>query len=277
MTIENQEDRSRRKLETRSSIGFMAQPLLSESIIPRAFRPLAIPPFKPFKSGQWELDKSPAEGGMVLSYFHLVAPMPEYNWYLRKDSKVWMSNTPMEVESQGYHSHLSWGHVVMAGLGMGVLLYNLLNNPRVTWVTVLEEDWDVLQIFKQLSKPWPSRLSKKFNIVPGSAFDYRPEHKTDVLLVDIWRTLGSDAAEPNTIQLQNRMKASRVGWWGQELAFINFLHDEGLKLPATVGHLRTYERYLGCKLMGSNFPAYPSLAEAAAFSVATAGSTASLE
>ena len=73
------------------------------------------------------------------------------NYVLTRSDWVWMSLSPVEIESLAPHVAHIRGHVVIAGLGMGLALYNALLRPAVRRVTVVERDADVITLFEAIS------------------------------------------------------------------------------------------------------------------------------
>lgn len=134
---------------------------------------------------------------------------------------TWMSLTPHEIESQelGYrHAH---GHTVIMGLGMGWIAANGALNPRVTQVTIVERDPDVISLFRDSGAfdSLPAPAQAKIAIAQADALEWRPGAvPVDFLYADIWLSL----AEPHTIgqvrRMQEHAKASQVYFWGQEIA-----------------------------------------------------------
>jgi predicted membrane-bound spermidine synthase len=73
-----------------------------------------------------------------------------------------MSLSPVEVESLAPHVPHMRGHVVIAGLGMGLALYNALRRPAVWRVTVVERDPEVIALFDAIRGaewPFPNRAA----------------------------------------------------------------------------------------------------------------------
>jgi len=244
---------------------------------PKEFRPLVPPPYAPAAVGRWSIAEAPPERRRhVLGYFRNRLPMPDRNWCLRRGGEVWMSQTPMELESQGYHARMAAGHVLVCGLGMGTLVYNLLRNPKVERVSVLEKELDVVRLL-EAAAPWfkeerfrtGSRLSVRvcdaLEFVPGKVFR---AGNPDLLLVDVWRRLGEDGTEADVLKIQANVRAERVGWWGQELDLVSWLQANGNRLPLTGGDVARWQAHLGFKVLGAEHPYYPALALAAATWVA---------
>lgn len=204
---------------------------------------LRSPPYKAIKHGRWELKNAKNPAGFTIGYFLPPGPSPETTWVLSKDKQIWMSIMPMELESQSHHANLAYGHVVVCGLGMGVLVWNLLQNPKVTKVTVLEKDKSIIKMFGVYSKGWlhdPSRL----DIYNVDAAQFFSGTVIDTLLVDIWANLGDLNAEKDTRKIFKNIPAKQVGWWGQELDWIKrkSFHAQNIPLSNLVWKRLPYTR-----------------------------------
>jgi hypothetical protein len=174
---------------------------------------------------------------------------------MMKGKTVWMSNTPMEMQSQGYHALLSKGDVLVMGLGMGALAFNLMHNPHVTSVTVIEKDPDVVDLMLKAGKPWIDNL----NIITADALEYKPANEPDTLIVDIWPSLGDTRTESHMKRILRNVHPDRVAWWGQELTAVSWMGGQGFEAPVTSAQLMLYEAHIGCSLMGASHPEYPRL------------------
>jgi hypothetical protein len=103
--------------------------------LPKEFRPLVCPPLQAAEAGPWRIFRGPPTDSLIAAYFTNGAPMPTDFWVLQKNGAVMMSLTPVELQSQGYDARVAKGKVLVAGLGMGAVVYNLLKNPAVTAIT----------------------------------------------------------------------------------------------------------------------------------------------
>jgi hypothetical protein len=77
---------------------------------------IRIPPYRPGRMGAWELKRQVQP--VLRGYFRGLQACTE-NYVLVRDNRVWMSLSPVEVESLAPHVAQMRGHVVIAGLGMG--------------------------------------------------------------------------------------------------------------------------------------------------------------
>ncbi|MDR8350775.1 hypothetical protein FPK35_22890, partial [Acinetobacter baumannii] len=72
-------------------------------------------------------------------------PAGEYR-RLSYNSDVVMSNTPMEIRTCMDFIERATGHVLINGLGLGMVLNAVLMKADVTHVTVIEKEQDVINL-----------------------------------------------------------------------------------------------------------------------------------
>jgi len=122
------------------------------------WHPLETPEYTELTDGvRWTIKKL-GRLPLVRGYFLGLQPMREQNWILLRDEEIWMSLTPMELESQAPHLLAARGHTVIMGFGMGVLTYNVLQNENVDRVTVIEIENEVVDLIDDSSDmlSWPN-------------------------------------------------------------------------------------------------------------------------
>lgn len=195
---------------------------------------LQIPPYyRPGRYGPWNLVvKKPGPNGVTLrSYFSgPVTITDEVPTLLDRNGFVWMSVTPMELESQYFHNEMAYGHVWVMGLGLGVLPYNLCLNPKVTKITVIEKCRSLVKHFSTMTEylqRWPGALSK-MDIVLGDARKITGE--CDVLLADIWPLIGDTKVEKDMSLMRRNIKFQRMYCWSGEHAYITWAMKQRRKL-----------------------------------------------
>jgi hypothetical protein len=137
----------------------------------------------------------------------------------RDNAEVWMSMTPMEVESQEIGIAAARGHTVVLGLGMGWATANIALNPAVERVTVVERDRDIvalvdaLGIFAQL----PHAARCKIDIVVDDALAWRPDAPVDSLQADIWLKVTEPAKWDDVRRMCDNIRPASLYFWGQEM------------------------------------------------------------
>jgi hypothetical protein len=98
---------------------------------------IKVPTYQTRRVGAWELRRQ--NQPVLRGYFRGLQACTE-NYLLMRDNRVWISLSPVEIESLAPRVAHMRGHVVIAGLGMGLALYNALLRPAVRQITVLELD-----------------------------------------------------------------------------------------------------------------------------------------
>jgi hypothetical protein len=120
------------------------------------------------------------------------------------------------------------GHVVIAGLGMGLALYNAVLHPAVRQITVLECDSEVVVLFAGITgRGWPE--SGRFSIERVDARDWRSPEPVDFLYVDIRDKVGASEAAADTRTICRNLRPKSAGYWGMEADFVSFLARKPLQ------------------------------------------------
>lgn len=103
---------------------------------------------------------------------------------------IWMTDTPDEYYDLSDFLFSAQGHILIAGLGIGLVIDPLMNNEAVKSVTVLEIEPDIIQLVGSIYlKRYPYRLE----IIQADAVEWDPEgRKFDCAWIDIWGSICSD-------------------------------------------------------------------------------------
>lgn len=119
-----------------------------------------------------------------------------------------MSDTPDEMRDHYEAVRRSRGHVLINGLGIGMVLGAVLKKPEVERVTVVEIDPDVIALVG------PHYACDKLEIVQADAFDYKPSKglRYGTVWNDIWDTICADNI-PQMTKLK-RKYGRRTDWQG---------------------------------------------------------------
>jgi hypothetical protein len=214
---------------------------------------LKIPTYRPAALETWALQK--CEHIMQMGYFQDWRGQSDI-YALLHNGESWMSTALDELESQAPHVSAAKGHVVIMGAGMGVALYNILAKPDVTHVTVVEHDLRVIHLLRQATDIDSWVGIEKLGIEIVDAFDYLPVHPVDHLYVDIWARPGDPQALAHTQQIQKHLNAKTVGWWTQEIEFLDWLERKGCGVVPTMDLFRQWVGEIGLPLIEQNNPAY---------------------
>ena len=147
-----------------------------------------------------------------------------------------MVSSRRELESQAVHLKYARGVVVMCGVGMGIMLYNLCMKPDVSLVVAVDSDPGVIEWVRGLSAEWLG--ADKIRWLVGDALNLDRtalsrhagvQDVADYLYADIWSVLGAERAAQDVAAIQSRLLARSVGWWGQEIDFVMWAKDSGFE------------------------------------------------
>lgn len=97
-------------------------------------------------------------------YFECLRPIKVKTLKIRR--KVTMVDDAPHFLAMREHAACYHGHVVVAGLGLGLIVHALQDNPRVSRITVVEIEQDVIDMVGPLLKP------DKLEIVHGDFRDW---------------------------------------------------------------------------------------------------------
>lgn len=133
---------------------------------------------------------------------------------LAKGSVTWMSLTPLEVYTLRTSLSVAYGHVLVAGLGMGWLTQKLLNTPGITKITQVELNPKILEFF---GKPLKNSYGDKIELVHADVYEYlgsKGLDEFDTFVFDIWPKI-FDAREDEYFQeIKNEKGEDEVWGWG---------------------------------------------------------------
>lgn len=214
---------------------------------------LQIPAYREVTLGGWALKKF--EQVPQTGYFQDWQGEGEL-FALLEGEKSWMSTSWDEVDSQSVHVAAGHGHVVLMGAGMGVALFNLLALPQVRQVTLVELEPMVLDILEQSTQMSAWIGSKKLRVVLKDALDFSADQPVDHLYADIWATLGEEQTVAEMQAIQQQVNASSVGWWGQEIHFLEWLKQR--EYTPSISSYRLWATELGLPLIERDRPDYIS-------------------
>lgn len=135
-----------------------------------------------------------------------------YKRLMRGDVVV-MSNTRMEIITHRTIIRAARGHVLLNGLGLGVVLTAILGKPEVESVTVIEQSPDVIALVAPTYQPDP-----RVKIVQADAFEYKPQTRFNAVWHDIWDSICSDnLAGMKRLHRRYGRRAEWQGSWAREL------------------------------------------------------------
>lgn len=122
-----------------------------------------------------------------------------------------MSDTPDEIRDHFEIIHRAKGHVLINGLGLGVVVQAVLNKTEVGHVTVIELVPDVIAL---VARHYLERFNGRLEIIEADAFTWKPPKgiKYDAVWHDIWNDICLDNL-PEMHKL-HRKYGKRCDWQG---------------------------------------------------------------
>lgn len=122
----------------------------------------------------------------------LMADTP-YLTLFRNGQKIMMSDAPMEKITNQHFIDNANGDVLIFGLGIGLIVFPLLNDPDIKSITIMEFDPGLIDMVGPIIKKYDT--SNKLNILYGDAFtsqDLIADKKFDTIYFDIWISIVAD-------------------------------------------------------------------------------------
>lgn len=144
------------------------------------------------KSGEYEIKSFSVkkdELSQKISMMKTGRGVPEGDYkMLKRGGVIVMSNTPDEIRDAIGFVRQAKGHVLINGLGLGVVVNMLLAKEEVTKITVIEISKDVIDLVA------PHITDPRFEVIHADCFEYRPPRgqKYDSAWHDIWDYITSD-------------------------------------------------------------------------------------
>lgn len=131
-------------------------------------------------------------------YWMVMGLKADYRYtVLRKDGAVWMSDTPMERNTNKLFMDKAHGDVLVYGLGIGLILFPLLEDPEISSITVVEIDQRMIDFVSPLIKKHDT--FNKLTVIHGDAFEHHKNipkgKKYHTVYFDIWVNICTDNYE----------------------------------------------------------------------------------
>ena len=108
---------------------------------------------------------------------------------------VLMSDTHAERNTNREVVKASHGHVLIAGLGLGMVICPIAQKEEVETVTVVEISKEVIGLIQPHLCKYLGDDAKKIKIFCEDIFKFVPTHKFDVIYFDIWCNISGDEYE----------------------------------------------------------------------------------
>lgn len=167
------------------------------------------------KCGDWsvehfEVNEKQAEIERLSSIFNGNRGVPAGTYTALKESRyLIMSDTPNEIQDHLSIIREAKDHVLINGLGLGVVLQAVIEKPEVTHVTVIEKSKEVIVLVGLF---YQEKYGDKLTIIHADALDWKPPKGQAFGAVwhDIWNDICVDNL-PEMIKL-HRKYGRRTDW-----------------------------------------------------------------
>lgn len=150
-------------------------------------------------------------------------PIPQ----LAINGNLWMSLTPMEIQSSALALHRARGHVIAGGLGLGYFPLRAAAKPEVVKVTVFEQEPLVIEWFKRMFKDHPELA--KIEIIEGDMRKTCKGYTADLAFVDIYPDLLAEGTFTDPKLLRKKNKIARYMFWGYERVMLELVLHKMIK------------------------------------------------
>lgn len=142
------------------------------------------------------------------------------------NNQVWMSITPMEVESHYLPIQFAEGKVGVGGLGLGYYVNRILDSTLVDEVHVYETNEDVIALYlEQFCQ------HEKLTIHNEDVLDLKGE-SFSFFYMDIYADLLSDDVLPDMKKMLNANDIEHYHFWGMEVYVVTLMNSgEKVHIP----------------------------------------------
>ena len=122
-----------------------------------------------------------------------------------------MSDTPDEIADHLYPINQAKGHVLINGLGLGVVLNGCLIKKEVEKVTIIELSEDVIKL---VEPHYRTKYGNRFEVIHADAFEFSPPKGTRYNMVwsDIWDNICEDNWD--SYKKLKRKYCRKSDWYG---------------------------------------------------------------
>jgi precorrin-6B methylase 2 len=114
---------------------------------------------------------------------------------LCEKTRIWMSDTPAEQLDHSEFVLKAHGHILITGLGIGMVAAACLRKPEVKSIIVIERQPEVIQLVAPTLQKMAEVAGKPLQIIEADALKWKPNQKFDLAWHDIWPDICADNAE----------------------------------------------------------------------------------
>lgn len=175
------------------------------------------------KSGDWAVEhftvsEEQAKLEMMRSLFSSNrgrgVPAGTYTRLTRRGHTI-MSDTPDEIRDHLDPIRAARGHVLINGLGLGMVLQAVLRKPEVERATVVDNSADVIAL---VGPHYQTMFGDRLTIIQANALEYKPPKgvRFGAVWHDIWDDLcGDNLTQMHTLHRRYGRRTEWQGSWGR--------------------------------------------------------------
>ena len=141
---------------------------------------------------------------------------------LNKSNECIMSSNLFErLTNQNFIDHAK-GDIIIFGLGLGLVIFPLLNDSEITSITVIDKSVDIIDNIGPIIKKYD--VNDKLTIINGDVFTYYQQlndAKFDVAYFDYWNivdsTIYNDMETLKELYKNNIKETGQLMYWCEDL------------------------------------------------------------
>jgi hypothetical protein len=168
----------------------------------------------PWEVSRFEVNESQAMMDMLKNP-RRHCPKGQYT-QLTRDGRIVMSDTPAEMRDHHWAVREAQGHILINGLGLGLVLLNCMSKPEVERATVIELSPDVIRL---VGPHYEEMYGDRLEIICADAMTWKAPKgiKFGMVWHDIWPDISADNYEAmKTLHRRYGRKAEHQGSWCRE-------------------------------------------------------------
>jgi spermidine synthase len=150
----------------------------------------------------------------ALKYINHISLEKDYLILFNKNiEKVMMSNHESETISNQKFLNNANGDILIFGLGIGLIIFPLLNDDSIKSITIVEIDSGLIDLVEPIVKKYD--IKNKLSVINCDAFDYYKicKSKYDTIYFDIWAIIDNFAfSEMKLLKNNYRPFLKENGW-----------------------------------------------------------------
>jgi spermidine synthase len=126
-------------------------------------------------------------------------------------NKTMMSNHEFEIITNQKFLDNAKGDVLIFGLGIGLVIFPLLNMSEINSITIVEIDGSLIEHVNPIIKK--NDIHSKVSIYEGDAFSFETNKLFDTIYFDIWHSINEKAFREMKILIEKFKYNLTLGGW----------------------------------------------------------------